>query len=679
MQIHELNNFTGTLGSGAYLAIDDGNDTGKISSQGLLAATEARIDNIIAGPAPSAEEIVDARLGADGVTYPSLGDAIRDQFTDVKSALYYATGNEALNFSDPALKQYIVTNGSTVQWDNPSTSSSTQIKWSVTPCSAGDVFVINGKGGNADRLWAFADASKNILTREASGATRENWVIVAPTNAAYLIVNDESDKQSYSGLPLVYKFDEFKDETVYYRNAITNMNNILNRYGTRYVANKYYYNGGYTSNDSYSTFEFQVESGKSYTIGCRFRFMCKITTNLVTSETPAGYVYTADETTTIYLSVFNTDASSWIVIDQNGSIANSLPYSQYGLNPNIISQESGNNPNKIMSQKAVTDAINGASTLPYYEQYKGNDQSYTLGTANSIKKNKVINFGCDFSTFGTLYIDLIFGTGNSIENRFAIDSTNLVRTVDGSVKPAVAHGITIQDHINVTVEVLITGIKLTIVSNGQSYSAAYNYANGSVRPSYSVSGMTISNVDFSWTCKDFKKDMWLFGDSYFSYGTNRWIYYLSEDGYADNCLIDGYPGEGSNYSLPSLQSYIDLAKPQNIVWCVGMNDGGDTSSAPSTQWKNAVDTVISICEEKGINLILATIPTVPSINHEKKNEFVRSSGYQYIDFAKAVGASSSGVWFDGMLATDNVHPTVAGAMALYRQALLDCPQLMISN
>jgi len=87
MQIHELNNFTGTLGSGAYLAIDDGTDTGKISSQELLAATEARIDNIIAGPAPSAEEIVDARLGADGVTYPSLGDAIRDQFTDVKSDL----------------------------------------------------------------------------------------------------------------------------------------------------------------------------------------------------------------------------------------------------------------------------------------------------------------------------------------------------------------------------------------------------------------------------------------------------------------------------------------------------------------------------------------------------------------------------------------------------------------
>lgn len=100
MQIHELNNFTGTLGSGAYLAIDDGTDTGKISSQGLLAATEARIDNIIAGPAPSAEEIVDARLGADGVTYPSLGDAIRDQITDVKSALSESVVNLKVDISD---------------------------------------------------------------------------------------------------------------------------------------------------------------------------------------------------------------------------------------------------------------------------------------------------------------------------------------------------------------------------------------------------------------------------------------------------------------------------------------------------------------------------------------------------------------------------------------------------
>lgn len=95
MQIHELNNFNGQLGGGSFLAVDDGNDTGKITTDQLLENTEteirnlgdslnARIDNIIGGgEAPSAAEVSDARLGADGVTYPSLGAAIRGQVSDL--------------------------------------------------------------------------------------------------------------------------------------------------------------------------------------------------------------------------------------------------------------------------------------------------------------------------------------------------------------------------------------------------------------------------------------------------------------------------------------------------------------------------------------------------------------------------------------------------------------------
>lgn len=97
MQIHELNNFSGSLGSGSFIAVDNGSDTGKLSTQQLLADTDeqiaelqttlnARIDNIIAGgDAPSEAEIIDARLGADGEKYASLGSAIRTQFSDVKS------------------------------------------------------------------------------------------------------------------------------------------------------------------------------------------------------------------------------------------------------------------------------------------------------------------------------------------------------------------------------------------------------------------------------------------------------------------------------------------------------------------------------------------------------------------------------------------------------------------
>ena len=90
MEIHELNTFSGTLGSGDYFATDNGTDTSKVSAEAMFAPLNARIDNIIASPAPSAEEVVDARLGAEALgskTYQSLGAAIRGQVTDLSDDL----------------------------------------------------------------------------------------------------------------------------------------------------------------------------------------------------------------------------------------------------------------------------------------------------------------------------------------------------------------------------------------------------------------------------------------------------------------------------------------------------------------------------------------------------------------------------------------------------------------
>lgn len=653
------------------------------NADNLLSARMDTFTQLPSGSTSGDAELIDIRVGADGVTYPTAGDAVRGQVSDLKSALnstnvaVFADGENIINSKKTHYNNNtaLVNNNDGTYTVGTSDYGKTLFSGRLT-LEAGVYYLYGVPNG-----YSFLSPDGKLSTAFVKNYTSNGVpVLITETTVCFIgFTIEPAPSASFTIAPYLKKDYISRLTSIVERNGKINNNaNILNNDDVTYTPNKYYANGSYYINTDYSVFEINLKEGVTYTFGCRMRFFYDASGSIA-SSTAEGYSYTPDADKKVYASVFNTDADKWIVVISPDLVSNALPYGSIGLNPAVFANETGNSLLKTMSQKAITDAIKGASTLPYYEQYRGNEQSYTLGTANSIKKNKVINFGCDFSTFGTLYIDLIFGTGNSIENRFAIDSTNLVRTVDGSVKPAVEHGITIQDHINVTIETLITGIKLTIVSNGQSYSAEYNYASGSVRPSYSVSGMSISNVDFSWTCKDFKKDLWLFGDSYFSYGDNRWIYYLNADGYASNCLIDAYPGENSQYSLPSLQSYINIAKPQNIVWCVGMNDGGDSSSAPSAQWKNALDTVISICEDKGINLILATIPTVPSINHEKKNEYVRSSGYQYIDFAKAVGASSSGVWFSGMLSSDNVHPTVAGAMALYKQALIDCPQLMISN
>ena len=141
---------------------------------------------------------------------------------DLKSDLTVITGNQSIAFSDPSLRQYINTNqnvGTVVSWSNPSQSSSTNIKWAVVECKGGDQFTINGQGGNADRLWAFLDASQKLISKSSSALTAVNLIVTAPEGAKYLIINDESDKKSYTGNLVVNKANEaitqIKESNVY--------------------------------------------------------------------------------------------------------------------------------------------------------------------------------------------------------------------------------------------------------------------------------------------------------------------------------------------------------------------------------------------------------------------------------------------------------------------------------
>ena len=115
MEIHELNTFSGTPGSGDYFATDNGEDTSKITAEALFAPLNARIDNIIAGPASSAQEVIDARQGADGVTYASLRDAIQTQVETLQDEIYDAEDNTAFK-SSRILKIKNIDNGK--YWGN---------------------------------------------------------------------------------------------------------------------------------------------------------------------------------------------------------------------------------------------------------------------------------------------------------------------------------------------------------------------------------------------------------------------------------------------------------------------------------------------------------------------------------------------------------------------------------
>lgn len=88
--------------------------------------------------------------------------------------------------------------GSVVNINSPTWNAG--YKHVVVPCSAGDKFTINGTGGGNPRLWAFLDASYEVLTNSDVSASASNLVLTAPTNAAYLIINDTTDKISFIGV-----------------------------------------------------------------------------------------------------------------------------------------------------------------------------------------------------------------------------------------------------------------------------------------------------------------------------------------------------------------------------------------------------------------------------------------------------------------------------------------------
>ena len=105
-----------------------GQITAEVTNRETADATlQSQINQIIApsGEAPSAAEVQNARIGSDGTVYPTLGDAIRTQNSNLKSALSEKTSNDVELFSKvfdtihPLFisgKELTITNGS--MYDN---------------------------------------------------------------------------------------------------------------------------------------------------------------------------------------------------------------------------------------------------------------------------------------------------------------------------------------------------------------------------------------------------------------------------------------------------------------------------------------------------------------------------------------------------------------------------------
>lgn len=438
--------------------------------------------------------------------------------------------------------------------------------------------------------------------------------------------------------------------------TLDNLMNYAKPYG---AAGRYYLNNGGVieshGNAAYRAFLLDVEPSTQYSLTFGdFIIRCD------DSLTPV------DTQNVRTVRTFNTNTATKIILSFN--------ITQFPVDTYVFSK--GN-------------VLNGKTVIPawFYNNRKnpeGLNYSYdSLSTNTAIdfdNRNSFIEedrFSASFD-IPNGFTSVEFGKRRTTSNkqlRFVINATKITIYNDVGGSFEYDHGLTfvnnvqinIKLHLNKTCDIQLSsnGIMFSVTTSSLQWSALRGY-------NYFICGDDITNVSLSYINEGLKRDIVIFGDSYAQNSSNRWLYYLKQNGYTNN-LVNAYPGETSANAEQDMHNVLKMGNFRYAIWILGMNDSS------YSDWYNNLWSFLAVCSKYKIEPILATIPTVPDINNEDKNDLVRNSGHRYIDFAKAVGANSSGVWFSGMLHTDNVHPTAAGAKALYLRALADFPELMLGK
>ena len=317
------------------------------------------------------------------------------------------------------------------------------------------------------------------------------------------------------------------------------------------------------------------------------------------------------------------------------------------------------------AQKDLDIFFNSVSEKQHYDTISATTKY--LSFPYDLKKNICFALNAKFTSFATI----IIGKGYNAYSGywFVIDATTISLYYNqGStvLSKSVTHGLTFSNFV----KIIISNIgddycRFFIQTRTGQFSFAFDWIFAANGQAFVTASGTLTDVDFIASCSDLLNDIWVFGDSYLGFANPaRWPKQLRNMGYSDY-LGDGLAGQSSSGAYSDLQRCLSYnVKPKFLVWTLGMND-------TDTAWNTVYQQLVTLCTQQEITLILATIPTVPSRNNEAKNTTIRNSGYQYIDFANAVGANSSGVWYSGYLSSDNVHPTELGAKALATQFIFD--------
>ena len=182
--------------------------------------------------------------------------------------------------------------------------------------------------------------------------------------------------------------ENIKDELT---NYISDKLNLLFSAKQR-VQGKYYATASGVTDKRYDYFVVEVTSGTTYYFPNGFRFLVKNGNTRIEGEILTAYTYTADFTGDLYIT-FDHEYPGWIMTTES-NFERIRPYDVPSLFKKALKQSTGTSEYYPMSQKAVSDAIEGVKGILHGKKWVACGDSFTHGDfANAPSDNYHITSG----------------------------------------------------------------------------------------------------------------------------------------------------------------------------------------------------------------------------------------------------------------------------------------------
>ena len=320
----------------------------------------------------------------------------------------------------------------------------------------------------------------------------------------------------------------------------------------------------------------------------------------------------------------------------------------------------------LAGQDGLADTISTLSgtyaTLDNWPHFIKNGQTVTVrGNLSAMQEIRV--------GFGRQDTNGFFArvTGTRLEFCRFTDYVGGYETIEG-----VDHNITISDYISVAFKMSESNYKIIFMSLSGMHTLSNTFA--SIKENYgipfveAVGSSAMTSVSIRAVSETLRLPIWVVGDSYTSLYEARWTYQLISTCGISKFLVDGLAGGKSGRMFAELEGLLTLGTPKYLVWCLGMND-------TPWNWEYYEKKIEMLCRAKGITLILQTIPWPTGGDKSYINDYIKTSGYRYIDVYSALSSDAQGTWKSGYNA-DGTHTTVLGAKAQAAEVLCDFPEII---